>query len=389
MQQRSRTVWIGVAILIALAAGFGFAKVLDHQPASDRSPAEKAEKAEGGDHDVLKAGDFVKLTPDQTQAAGIAIVTVVDGGATDMRLSGRIEPAPEARAVVGSPVAGSVQQVLVSPGKPVNAGAPLVLVRSAAGASFHADVVSAEAEAQAAQLAAARDEHLLKDGVIARQDWEASSAAAAKASAAATAARARAAASGAPADNGLATVRAPIRGIVTSVAVAPGGFVAEGATVADISDPARVEAVFTAPPRAASKLKAGDHLALIGQDGSETPAVIIGVAPMAALETGASVVRARPTSPGLIPGQPVSASVTSGGLHLPTVPSEAVQTVGGKSVVFVVDDDGFRAKPVTPGISGGGSTQIVQGLEIGERVAGRGAFVLKAELSKGEAKDND
>ena len=386
MQQNTRTLWVGAAVVVALAAGFGAAKMLDHQPASEKP---KAEKAEEGDHDAAPAGDVVKLTADQARAAGIATVTVVTGGASDIRLSGRIEPAPEARAVVASPVAGAVEQVLVAPGRSVNAGAPLLLVRSAEGASLRAETVSAEAEAQAAGLAAARDERLLKEGVIARQDWEASRAAATKASAEATAARARAAASGAPAANGRATVRAPIRGLVTSVAVAPGGFVAQGATVAEVSDPTRVEAVFMAPPDAASKLKAGARLALIGPDGSETPAVITGVAPMAAQETGASIIRARPTALGLVPGQPVSASVASGGLQLPTVPAEAVQTVSGRTVVFVAEAGGFRARPVTPGATGGGATQIVQGLKGGERVAGRGAFVLKAELSKGEAKDTD
>lgn len=384
MQQDKRTLWAGAAVVVALVVGFGTAKLFDHP-----SGKPGAEKAEDADQDTKPAGDFVKLTPDQARAAGIATVVVVSGGASDVRLSGRIEPAPDARAVVASPVAGAVEQVLVAPGRSVNAGAPLVMVRSAEGASLRADAVAAQAEAQAASLAAARDERLLKEGVIARQDWEASHAAATKASATATAAQARAAASGAPAANGRAAVRAPIRGVVTSVAVAPGGFVAQGATVAEVSDPARVEAVFTAPPDAASRLHAGASIALIGPDGAQTPAVIIGVAPMAAQETGASIIRARPTGPGLVPGQPVSAAVASGGLQLPTVPAEAVQTVGARTVVFVAEATGFRARPVTPGATGAGATQIVQGLKGGERVAGRGAFVLKAELSKGEAKDTD
>jgi cobalt-zinc-cadmium efflux system membrane fusion protein len=53
--------------------------------------------------------------------------------------------------------------------------------------------------------------------------------------------------------------------------------------------------------------------------------------------------------------------------------------------VFIAETGGFRAQPVTPGRSGAGYTQIIQGLKGGERIAGRGAFVLKAELSKGEA----
>ena len=58
-------------------------------------------------------------------------------------------------------------------------------------------------------------------------------------------------------------------------------------------------------------------------------------------------------------------------------------------MVFIADEDGFKARPVTPGRTGGGYTQIIEGLKGGERIAGRGAFVLKAELSKGEAGDED
>jgi cobalt-zinc-cadmium efflux system membrane fusion protein len=71
------------------------------------------------------------------------------------------------------------------------------------------------------------------------------------------------------------------------------------------------------------------------------------------------------------------------------VPSEAVQTVGGRPVVFVVEPGGFRARPVTPGRVAAGSTEILRGLAGTERVAGKGAFLLKAELGKGEAGHED
>ncbi|HWW24608.1 MAG TPA: efflux RND transporter periplasmic adaptor subunit, partial [Caulobacter sp.] len=71
------------------------------------------------------------------------------------------------------------------------------------------------------------------------------------------------------------------------------------------------------------------------------------------------------------------------------VPSEAVQTVEGRPVVFVVEPGGFRTRPVTPGRGAAGSTEILRGLTGTERVAGKGAFLLKAELGKGEAGHED
>lgn len=386
MDQSQRTLLTGVALVVALGAGFGAARLLDHRAPPAKESGEKAEGEEAGS---AGAGDTVKLTAEQTRAADVSIVAATMGGAADLRLSGRVEAAPEAHAAVSSPVAGAVQQVLVAPGREVAVGTPLAIIRSPEGAAMRADAVAAAADAEATRLAADRDERLLKAGVIARQEWEASRAAAIRAQAAATAARAKAAASGAPGPAGTTTVRSPIRGVVSSVQLAPGGFVAQGGQVADVSDPARVEVVFSATPEAAAKVRPGASLTITDSEGTQFPAVVTGVAPLASDQTGASLIRARPRGAGLRPGAAVTALIAASGASLPTVPSEAVQTVGGRTAVFVAVPDGFHLRPVTPGPSGGGSTQIVSGLRAGERVAGHGAFILKAELSKGEAKDED
>ena len=48
-------------------------------------------------------------------------------------------------------------------------------------------------------------------------------------------------------------------------------------------------------------------------------------------------------------------------------------------------DDGFRAVPVLTGRESGDRIEIVQGLTGSERVAGRNAFLLKAQLGAGSA----
>ena len=68
-----------------------------------------------------------------------------------------------------------------------------------------------------------------------------------------------------------------------------------------------------------------------------------------------------------------------------SVPTDAVQTLDGLKVVFVSEARGFRAQPVQTGAVGGDSTEILSGLTMGQRIAGKGAFLLKAELSRGEA----
>ncbi len=62
------------------------------------------------------------------------------------------------------------------------------------------------------------------------------------------------------------------------------------------------------------------------------------------------------------------------------VPAEAVQLIGGETVVFVPVADGFSPKDVTPGKSENGYTQILEGLAAKEKYVSRGAFGLKAIL---------
>ncbi len=68
-----------------------------------------------------------------------------------------------------------------------------------------------------------------------------------------------------------------------------------------------------------------------------------------------------------------------------TVLNEALQTVEGKTVVFVRTAQGFAARPVELGISDGVRSVVKKGLQAGERYAAAGSFVLKAELGKSEA----
>ena len=66
-----------------------------------------------------------------------------------------------------------------------------------------------------------------------------------------------------------------------------------------------------------------------------------------------------------------------------TVPQEAIQTVGGESIVFVRDAaDRFVARPVELGNRIGARRAVLRGLEGSEMVAVSGAFNLKAELLK-------
>lgn len=67
------------------------------------------------------------------------------------------------------------------------------------------------------------------------------------------------------------------------------------------------------------------------------------------------------------------------------VATQALHRLENATVVFVVEGDGFAARPVTVGRSGRTRVAIVDGLAPGERYAEAGSFLVKAELAKGEA----
>ncbi len=65
------------------------------------------------------------------------------------------------------------------------------------------------------------------------------------------------------------------------------------------------------------------------------------------------------------------------------VPRSAVQTLDGKTVVFVEEDGQFEPRPIEVGRADVESLEVVSGLAAGERYVAKNAFTLKAELGKG------
>lgn len=192
---------------------------------------------------------------------------------------------------------------------------------------------------------------------------------------------------GSPGPNGLAVVRSPIDGVVTRTLVGPGSVVEDGTEIALVSDSSRVEIVLDAPPATTGLIVVGSRIEARWTGGAAVEAEVTGVAPGSAGMSG--TVRARIIGSAPPPGTVVSARLVGGQGNVLTVPSEAIQTVGGKPSVFVAEEKGFRAHTVVVGRTSSGRTEIISGLEGEEQIAGAGAFLLKAELGKSEVEDED
>lgn len=374
-------------ILIAAGAGFGLARL--SAPAEAHAEAgEHSEAGESGDDHAEgeeEAAGFVPLTAADAERLNITLTPVRRGGGGELTLPGRVSLLPGAEASVDSPLAGVVMAVHVGPGDQVRRGTVLATIRSPDGAASRANVDAASAAVDAARAAESRDRSLFEQGWIAQSRLDVTVAEARRAEADLRAARARLTTYGAPGSDGRVSVRSPISGIVTAVAVSPGQFLHEEAQqVASVADSRRVELTFEAPPQAAGRIRIGDQLSATAPGSGPITATVTAVAPANA--AGVVVIRAQAS--GALPavGAVMSARLTSGASDgALSVPVAAVQNVEGVPSVFVFTGEGFRAVPVVTGASAGGFIEIVSGLNGDEQVAGENAFLLKAELGRGEA----
>lgn len=67
------------------------------------------------------------------------------------------------------------------------------------------------------------------------------------------------------------------------------------------------------------------------------------------------------------------------------IPSEAVQTIADRSVVFVEKTkDEFEPRDIVPGAQAGTLVAVKSGLNTGERIVSKGAFLLKSKLLKSQ-----
>jgi cobalt-zinc-cadmium efflux system membrane fusion protein len=72
-----------------------------------------------------------------------------------------------------------------------------------------------------------------------------------------------------------------------------------------------------------------------------------------------------------------------------TVDAAAPQRMDGKTVIFVEKDGAFEPRPVTLGMSDRNLSEVLEGLQAGERYVAKGSFVLKADAEKSGAEHED
>ena len=191
-------------------------------------------------------------------------------------------------------------------------------------------------------------------------------------------------------------LRAPTAGVLADVRVSPSTYVQEGQLLFHIADPRTLWLELRVPESDAARVLAPSG-ATFQVEGIEQSFEVVSGVNARLVGTGALVHAANRTvpvtfeiqkpHPGLKIGMAVKARVFIGEAQSAlAVPAEAVVDESGVSVVFVqTGGESFQRRLVRTGARDGDWIQILDGLEPGQRVVTRGAYLVKlASTRSGE-----
>jgi cobalt-zinc-cadmium efflux system membrane fusion protein len=382
--QSSSRIGVGIALLVAMALGFGIARFTGRSP-----PAiPPVPQVEGSKALTLDLPESYLGTMD----IGVEAAVAGDLGA-EIQAPATVMASANSVAVVTTPAAGTVTRLEKRLGDAVRAGEILARLQGRDAAQIASELAAAESRSTLAASALKREQDLFDQHVTPRQDLEAAQAAAAAASAEATRARSAASAAHVSADGSSMAVVSPIAGRITSASAQLGAFVAPETELFRIADPRSVVVEASVPALDASRISAGDMAVVTSSSGQSLAATVKAVTPTVNEQTRAATVLLSLAAghAALMPGEIAKALITprSGIRAGVVVPEDAVQVVDGRNVVFVRTVTGFIVKRVTVGTRSGRQVMLLAGLEAGAKIATRNAFLLKAEFAKGAADDEE
>lgn len=390
--------------------------VLTHELGSvDVFADTKAAQAGHDEHEDAGIG----FTKEQQWKIDFATVEAVKGIAREsVTATGTVKAQPDGEALLAAPVAGLVRTAGSFPrvGQVVQKGQVLAyLVPRLGGEADHATLETAAAKARIALEQARRErermESLFKDEAVAEKRLLEARANEGVAAAEHDASRQRLGQLGD--GSGGIVLRAPINGVIADVPVVPGAFVAEGAPLVHIANTGKLWLEARVPESDIGRLgtPSGAWFAVDGFVGSFTIdtgkitnglAVVVGQPSQTAsrfingrlVAVGGVVDAATRTVPVIFefanPGRVLPLGVTAkvqlfagDSREGILVPASAVQDESGTQVVYVqTGGESFERRLVQIGTRDGERVEIRAGLEAGQRVVAKGAYLIRLSSSK-------
>jgi len=186
-------------------------------------------------------------------------------------------------------------------------------------------------------------------------------------------------------------IRSAIAGTVIEKGASVGSYAGEQTRIFVVADMKTVWADFSVYRRDFPRVRIGQRVTIALAEGAgPVESTIAYVSPVGSADTQTMLVRAVVDNPDgtLRPGLFVTGEVSLDDIAVPlAVQSAAIQSIDGRQVVFAQDAKGFEARPVKTGRRDGAMTEVLMGLQPGERYAAANSFVVKAELGKSSAEE--
>lgn len=180
-------------------------------------------------------------------------------------------------------------------------------------------------------------------------------------------------------------VYAPASGVLTELGVREGGQLMSGSTLVQIADLSQVWLIAEVPERDAAKLKIGVNADVMLQSlpGELFKGKVSYLYPM--LDDASRTLQVRIELPNkdnqLRPGMYASVEFTGQTREALSVPTESIIATGMRKVVIVKEANGYRPVEIKTGEAFNDSTEILNGLTLGEKVVVSGQFLIDSEAS--------
>ncbi len=313
----------------------------------------------------------VKIDPAAVQSLGVRLATVERGDfAQSVDATGVLDFNQRAVAIVQARAAGFVQRVYAhAPGDVIRPGAPIadILVPSWGGAQ--AEYLAVRRTGDAALEAAARQRLRLlgmSEGAIVAVVKDGQS-------------------------RSVVTVTAPIGGAIQTLDVRQGVTVAMGQTLAQVAGLSTVWLNAAVPEAQAGQVRVGApaRAELAAFPGESIAGQVAAILPSAQADSHTLTVRIELANRGGRLRSGMFATVHMDGASQPAlfVPSEAVIRTGTRALVMLAEDGGrYQPVEVRTGRESGGHTEILAGLDEGQKVVASGQFLIDSEASLGGIK---
>jgi len=344
----------------------------------------------------------VTLTAEATQRAGIVLASVTEGRADSaLRMPGVVQANAYKQVTVTPIVGGRVTRVLAELGQSVRAGQPLAEVFSPEVAEAETRFVSARAELEAHERELQRTEKLVEIGSASRQELERLHAEHTAKLTAIESARARLQLLGLSAAaisalgpgkdvDAVATVPAPIAGVVTERMANAGLNVDTTTKLFTVVDLSTVWVVADAYEKDFARIHVGESASMSTKafPGAVLRGRVSYIDPQVNADTRTAKVRIEVPNPRqeLRLGMFADVSIDGGGQGtVVLIPRTAVQTVGSRTVVYLADakqPGRFVEREVRLGDRTGDDVIALSGVRPGDTIVGDGSFAVRAERDR-------